>query len=92
MVIMFMISSSTALSSIITTVLALGVVVDGEHRVRPDRIDKRKHLVWRARDRLVNSIIGKVQDAGSSMVITLKRGFKKQDAEEENGTQRLLPS
>ncbi len=50
MVIMFMISASTALASIVTTVLALALVVDGEHRVRSDRIDARKHVVWRARD------------------------------------------
>lgn len=53
MVIMFMISSSTALSSIVTTVLALSVVVDREHRVRTDRIDNRPHAVWRARNWLV---------------------------------------
>ncbi|KAI0950884.1 hypothetical protein AcW1_008072 [Taiwanofungus camphoratus] len=50
MVIMFMISSSAALSSIVTTVLALAVVVDGDHRVRSDRIDSREHAVWRARN------------------------------------------
>ncbi|KAL4246435.1 UPF0014 family protein [Abortiporus biennis] len=63
MVIMFMISSSTALSSIVTTVLALGTVVDGEHRVRSDRIDVRKHVVWRARDKAVDSVINGVKGA-----------------------------
>jgi len=91
MVIMFMISSCTALSSIVTTVLALSIVVDAEHRVRPDRIDKRKHVVWRARDRAIASVMGGVQDAGKSMIISLKRGFKKQ-GEEEEGQERLLPS
>ena len=57
MVIMFMISSSTALSSIVTTFLALSVVVDTEHRVRIDRIDVRPHAVWRARNRLVANVV-----------------------------------
>ena len=56
MVIMFMISSSTALASIITTVLALGMVVDTEHRVRSDRIDAREHAIWRARSWLARKV------------------------------------
>lgn len=50
MVIMFMISASTALASIFTTAAVFYVVVDGEHRIRSDRIDDRKHLIWRARE------------------------------------------
>ena len=53
MVIMFMISSCTALSSIVTTILALNVVVDREHRVRTDKIDNRPHAVWRGRNWLL---------------------------------------
>jgi len=50
MVIMFMISACTALASIFTTILVIVVVVDGEHRVRSDRIDGRRHSVWRTKD------------------------------------------
>lgn len=50
MVIMFMLSACTALASIVTTALTLAVVVDGDHRIRIDRVDTRKHAVWRARD------------------------------------------
>jgi hypothetical protein len=58
MIIMFMISASTTLASIVTTTMALGVVVDGEHRVRSDRIDVRQHAIWRARDRvLANTLL-----------------------------------
>lgn len=57
MVIMFMISSSTALASIVTTVLALSVVVDADHRVRSDRVDGREHMVWRARTWLVGRVV-----------------------------------
>ncbi|OBZ66192.1 hypothetical protein A0H81_13800 [Grifola frondosa] len=63
MVIMFMISSSTALASIATTILALGVTVDSEHRVRTDRIDTREHAVWRARSWLVNKTVEKIKSA-----------------------------
>lgn len=56
MVIIFMISASTTLASITTTILALSVVVDTEQRVRTDRIDKRPHAVWRARDRLLRRL------------------------------------
>ncbi|KAH9831651.1 UPF0014-domain-containing protein [Rhodofomes roseus] len=65
MVIMFMISSCTALSSIATTILALGVIVDNEHRVRPDRIDVRPHAVWRARNYVVGRVVEKAKAAGS---------------------------
>jgi uncharacterized protein (TIGR00245 family) len=51
MVIMFMISASAALSAISTTVLALGITVDAEHRVRTDRIESGSHAIWRGRDR-----------------------------------------
>lgn len=56
MIIMFMISSCTALSSIVTTILALNIIVDTEHRVRTDRIDNRPHAIWRARNWLADKI------------------------------------
>ncbi|KAJ8495812.1 hypothetical protein ONZ45_g12682 [Pleurotus djamor] len=49
MIIMFMISSSTALAAIFTTLFALSVVVDNDHRIRGDRVDSRPHIVWRLR-------------------------------------------
>jgi Uncharacterised protein family (UPF0014) len=61
MVIMFMISASTTLAAIVTTVLALAVVVDGEDRVRRERIDGREHLIWRARGRVVRGIVNGVK-------------------------------
>lgn len=50
MIIVFMISASTALASILTTFSAIAVVVDRQHRIRTDRIDEKKHGVWRAGD------------------------------------------
>ena len=56
MIIMFMLSSSTALASVLTTGLTLTMVVDRDHRVRSDRIDAREHPVYRAR----NWVLGKI--------------------------------
>lgn len=56
MIITFMISAATTLASIFTTIAVIAVTVDGEHRIRPDRIDEgayglgqiagKKMLVW----------------------------------------------
>ncbi|KAI0052324.1 UPF0014-domain-containing protein [Auriscalpium vulgare] len=81
MVIMFMISASSALASIITTLIALLVCVDGEHRIRPDRIDAREHAVWRARDRLASAVVTGVRAAGRAVVDCVRRN--KTDGEEE---------
>lgn len=90
MVIMFMISSSTALASIVTTILALAMVVDGEHRVRSDRVDVREHAVYRAR----NWLFGKILEGLWIVIGPVLRCFKrmKGDADEVNAeeTERLL--
>ncbi|KAG1775964.1 hypothetical protein EV702DRAFT_1030116 [Suillus placidus] len=86
MVIMFMISASTALASIITTVTTLAVVVDSEDRLRPDRVDVREHPVWRARNWLFSRAVGGVKHAVQSC-----RGLRRKDG--QNGaaeTERLL--
>ncbi len=82
MVIMFMISSCTALSSIVTTILALGVVVDAEHRVRTDRIDTREHAVYRARNWVISKIVEGIKSAALCFAGRVKRLFKRRDAEE----------
>ncbi|KAH8112735.1 UPF0014-domain-containing protein [Phellopilus nigrolimitatus] len=51
MVIMFMIAAASALAAILVTGAALATVVDGEHRVRPERVDSAAHWVWRGRAR-----------------------------------------
>lgn len=61
MIIMFMISASTALASIVTTVVTLSVVVDSEHRVRPDRVDVTEHAIWRAGNWVLAQIVGGVK-------------------------------
>ena len=89
MVIMFMISSSTALSSIIVTVITLGIVVDSEHRVRLDRIDTRQHAVWRARNWVASKAIEGAKTAGKKVACVFKAG-RKEDDSQEGERQRLL--
>jgi len=47
MIMMFLIASSTALATIVVTVLTLNIIVDKEHRIRPDRIDTRDVIFLR---------------------------------------------
>ena len=49
-VLMFMITASSALAAFITTWLVLVVVVDGEHRIRSDRIDVKPNALRRAQN------------------------------------------
>ncbi|KAI0080927.1 UPF0014-domain-containing protein [Panus rudis PR-1116 ss-1] len=93
MVIMFMISSCTALSSIFTTVLALSTVVDTEHRVRIDRIDNRPHAIWRGRNWLVEKIAEGAKSMGEKIKTTLRFKSKNDDSEDQHSNgerQRLL--
>lgn len=46
------------------TVLALAVTVDGEHRVRGDRIERDKHAIWRARDRAIGGAVQGARGVG----------------------------
>jgi hypothetical protein len=66
---MFMITASAALSSIITTVSALAVVIDNEHRVRNDRIYSEKLGIWKKRDDAANAVYQWVKSI-------VKDGFK----------------
>ena len=89
MVIMFMISSCTALASIATTVLALAVVVDAEHRVRADRIDVRPHAVWRARAALVAGAVEGVKGAAGAVGVAVGRVVRGREGEADvEGTER----
>jgi len=51
MIIVFMISASTTLASIFTTFSVITMTVDGQHMIRTDRIDEKKHGIWRVKDR-----------------------------------------
>ncbi|KAG6873466.1 hypothetical protein C0995_015169 [Termitomyces sp. Mi166 len=57
MIIMFMISSATALGSFFAAIAVIMVTVDTEHRIRPDRIDDKVFVLWRARKWLGKQIV-----------------------------------
>ncbi|KAG6827270.1 hypothetical protein H0H92_012534 [Tricholoma furcatifolium] len=57
MIIMFMISSATALASFFSAIAAIMVTVDHEHRIRPDRIDNKPFALWRAQKWLGNLLL-----------------------------------
>ncbi|RDB29228.1 hypothetical protein Hypma_014890 [Hypsizygus marmoreus] len=67
MIIMFMISSSTTLASIFTTIAVIAVAVDGEHRIRSDRIEERQHGFWRAREWLTQKLLTSVKGVGNRL-------------------------
>jgi hypothetical protein len=56
MVLMFLISSVVVLSSVVATGFALMVVVDHDHRIRIDRIDSSKFILWKYRERLFHKL------------------------------------
>lgn len=60
MVIMFLLMSSMAFAAIVSAVLVLSVVIDAEHRTRPERIDDRLHAVWRARRWVLDRTVGRL--------------------------------
>jgi hypothetical protein len=86
MVIMFMISASTALASIFTTVITLAVVVDSEDRLRPDRVDVSEHAIWRARNWLISRTI-----EGVKFMLKNYCGLRRKTEQNESiETERLL--
>ena len=92
MVIMFMISSSTALASIVTTFLALGVVVDAEHRVRTDRIDVRPHAVYRARDRFIARVVQRSKERWAEFRASWGKDRRHDGYDRSEETDRMLAS
>jgi hypothetical protein len=71
MIIMFMLSASVTLSSIVATVFALAVVVDSHHRIRVDRIDSSPFIVWR----IWGSAVGGIAHSISAGWARLRKGF-----------------
>ena len=73
MVLMFLISSVVVLSSIIATGFALVIVVDQDHRIRMDRIDSSKFILWRYSERL----FGGLGEFGSYVVDRIRDPLRK---------------
>lgn len=85
MIIMFMISACTSLSSIACTLLTLRAVVDDEMRVRSDRIDDRKAWIWRVRDAGAHWVFDGFKTAWNKVT---ERWKTRENSDEE--TRRLL--
>jgi hypothetical protein len=66
-IIMFSLSSSTALGSIMATIFCLALVTDPEHRIREERIDSTKHPLWKTRDKLMKAAADAISDAWSRL-------------------------
>lgn len=49
-IIMFLISATTTLAVTMSVVICLVVCLDGNHRLRPDRVSGEKPWMWRIRD------------------------------------------
>jgi len=83
MVLMFSISSVVVLSSIVATGFALLIVIDHDHRIRADRIDSSKFILWKYRERLFE----KLGELGSIVLDRIrdplrKRGHIRLDGEQ----------
>lgn len=57
MLIMFIISASSALCTLFALGFACTTVVDGKHRIRPDLIDSRKPGFYRWRDGVAEKLL-----------------------------------
>lgn len=64
---MFCISASTALGSILATILCLLTIVDSQDRVRIDRINSKKHTIWQTRDKAVKEITNAISDSWKNL-------------------------
>ena len=90
MVIMFMITASSALAAIATTCLVLVVVVDGQHRIRSDRTDVRPNALWRARNYVANGFNTFFRSRWQAIKNTFKRKERESDAVQSGENQGLL--
>jgi hypothetical protein len=73
MIIIFMISASSALSCMTVTLFTLYVCVDSEHRIRSDRIHTRPHPFRRAGSGAVRAIVGPPRRACITLIGSVKQ-------------------
>ncbi|KAI5453888.1 hypothetical protein NCC49_004884 [Naganishia albida] len=81
MIIMFMIAASSFLCVCATLVFALSTLVDASHRVRMDRLDSRKPLLYRWRDEAGSKLWKGMKAVGRK--VTGKGGRAESGTEEE---------
>ncbi len=78
MIIVFMISTSNALSCIVATHLALMVCVDSEHRIRLDRIDARPYWLCRAFNGAIEAVVGIAWRTGIFAISCIKQLLRRE--------------
>ena len=87
MIIMFMSTANTVLASVFITFTAIIVVVDQEHRIRSDRIEDKKSVIYRVKDWNVGELSASLSKSFDWRIKKSRTGRNEWDLE-ENG--RLL--
>lgn len=93
MIIVFMISASTTLASIFTTFSVIIMTVDSQHIIRTDRIDEKKHEIWRAKDRGAENTkkgLVKMIQVSKRCLSWMQEGMGKEKVEEYGERRPLL--
>ena len=90
MIIMFMISASSALSSMIATCFVLSVCVDSEHRIRSDRIELRPHVLYRISSGGVRTVVGTARNAWTHLVGKARNGVRIRGTDSDSERAPLL--
>ena len=88
-IIMFMITASTVLASVFITFAAIVMVVDREHRVRSDRINDKKLVLYRVKDWNVGELSASISKSFNWAVEHLQDRGRQPDLGEN---ERLLPA
>jgi len=89
-IIMFMITAATVLASIFITFAAVIMLVDQEHRIRSDRIDNKKPVIYRVKDWKVGELSASLSKSFNWRTRKTPRTSDGEDLEENEGllTQR----
>ena len=90
MIIMFMIAAAAVLVSVFITFAAVMMVVDQEHRVRSDRIDNKKTVIYRVKDWNVEEFLASLSRSFNCRTRKLGMGGGKSDLELEESKKLLM--
>ena len=85
-IIMFLISATTTLAVTMSVVICLVVCLDGNHRLRPDRVSGEKPWMWRIRDDTAYAIWRGCRIAWR--IITCRAHIEENEEHVENGENR----
>ena len=85
MIIMFMITAATVLASVFITFTAVMMVVDEQHRVRSDRIDDKKPVIYRVKDWNVGELSASLSKSFNWRTVKPRTESGEADLEENQG-------